>query len=159
VVGVHRLNRALPTAGPATLRGFAGYYWRGKEPTDIPKHVIELQIDAWITSDAATDRLSPAEAIDAALTDPSFADYLQTQTLSNGRAEIAWYDADRDLWEIGVMPWYETKPPADPWGPRRRRHKAASSGRWTVRGTRMSTRSLSRGIGGPSRWGAPRYSR
>ena len=23
----------------------------------------------------------------------------------------AWYDADRDVWEIGVMPWYETTPP------------------------------------------------
>ena len=104
-------NRALPPAGPATIRGFAGYYWRGKEPTDITHHAIELELDAWISSDAAADRLSPAQAVDAALSDPSFAAYLETQKIADGRAEIAWYDADRDLWEIGVMPWYETEPP------------------------------------------------
>jgi hypothetical protein len=104
-------HRALPPAGPATIRGFAGYYWRGKEPEDITDHAIELELDAWIVSDAAAERLSPAQAIDAALADPTFVDYLQTQAIADGRAEIAWYDADRDLWEIGVMPWYETKPP------------------------------------------------
>jgi hypothetical protein len=104
-------NRALPPAGPATIRGFAGYYWRGEEPEDITDHAIKLERDAWITSDVAADRLSPAQAVDAALSDTSFADYLQTQKIADGRAEIAWYDADRDLWEIGVMPWYETEPP------------------------------------------------
>ena len=93
------------------IRGFAGYYWRGKEPTDIPDQAIELELDAWVISDAAAERLSPAQAVDAALSDPSFAAYLQTQKIADGRAEIAWYDADRDLWEIGVMPWYETEPP------------------------------------------------
>ena len=104
-------HRALPAAGPVKLRGFAAYYWRGKEPTDITDHAIELELDAWIISDAAGDRLSPALAIDAALSDPNFAAYVKTQAIANGRAEIAWYDADRDLWEIGVMPWYETEPP------------------------------------------------
>src|SRR5688572_9144055 len=27
------------------------------------------------------------------------------------RATIAWYDAESDVWEIGVMPWCETEPP------------------------------------------------
>ena len=109
--GFSALTRALPPAGPATIHGFAAYYWRGKEPSDITDHAIELEFDAWIESDAATGRLSPAQAIDAALLDPDFAAYVETQSIANGRAEIAWYDPDRDLWEIGVMPWYETDPP------------------------------------------------
>jgi len=104
-------HRALPAAGPATIRGFAAYYRRGKESTDLADHVIELELDAWIISDAAAARLSPAQAVDAALSDPTFAAYVETQAIANGRAEITWYDADRDLWEIGVMPWYETEPP------------------------------------------------
>ena len=109
--GFTDLHRALPAAGPATIRGFAGYYWRGKEPEDITDQTIELELDALIVSDAAAGRLSPAQAVDAALSDATFVDYLQTQAIANGRATIAWYDADRDLWEIGVMPWYETEPP------------------------------------------------
>ncbi len=104
-------QRALPAPGPATIRGFAGYYWRGKEPTDIIDHAIKLELDAWIISDEASDRLSPAQAVDAALSDPTFTAYLETQAIANGRAAIAWYDATHDLWEIGVMPWYETEPP------------------------------------------------
>lgn len=109
--GFTDVNRALPPAGPATIRAFAGYYWRGKEPSDIARQAIEFELDAGITSDAVSGRLSPAQAIDAALTDPDFAAYIETQAIANGRATIAWYDADRDLWEIGVMPWYETEPP------------------------------------------------
>ncbi len=104
-------HRTLPAAGPVTIRGFAGYYWRGEEPADITDQTVELELDAWIVSEAAADRLSPAQAVDAALSDPTFVDYLQTQAIADGRAEIAWYDAERDLWEIGVMPWYETEPP------------------------------------------------
>jgi hypothetical protein len=104
-------NRALPLAGAATIRAFADYYWRGKEPTDITKQAIRLKLDAWIDSDTAAERLSPAQAVDAALTDRDFVQYLGTQQIANGREEIAWYDADRDVWEIGVMPWYETDPP------------------------------------------------
>lgn len=104
-------NWALPPTGPATIAGFAGYYWRGAdEPEAIEEAAMELQLEAWI-SDGGDHLLSPAQAVDAALADPAFATYLETQALANGREEIAWYDADRDLWEIGVMPWYETDPP------------------------------------------------
>lgn len=109
--GFTDVNRALPMAGPATIRAEAAYFWRGKEPSDIPKQVIKLKLDAWIVDDGAADRLSPAQAVDAALADPDFAAYVRTQAIANGRAEIAWYDRDRDLWEIGIMPWYETEPP------------------------------------------------
>jgi hypothetical protein len=109
--GFTDLNRALPAAGPATFRGFAGYYWRGKEPAEITDETIKLELNAWIVSDAAAARLSPAQAVDAALSDPDFAANVETQAIANGRATIAWYDAERDVWEIGVMPWYETEPP------------------------------------------------
>jgi len=109
--GYTDLNRALPPAGPARIRGLAAYYWRGKEPADITEQAIKLDIDAWIISDAAAARLSPAQAVDAALSDPDFAAYVETQEIATGREAIAWYDAERDVWEIGVMPWYETEPP------------------------------------------------
>ena len=109
--GVSDMNRALPPEGPATVLAYAGYYWRGPEPPDIIDQRFELEIDAWISSPAAGERLSPAEAADAALADPAFAAYLETQAIANGRAQIVWYDAERDLWEVGVMPWYETEPP------------------------------------------------
>lgn len=102
---------ALPLAGPVTISGQASFYWRGEEPLDILGHAIDLELEAWIDGDAGAERLSPAEAIDAALTDPAFVAYLETQDLASGRAQIVWYDAELDRWEIGVMPWYESKPP------------------------------------------------
>ncbi len=110
--GYADVKRGLPPTGPATITGYAGYYWRGhREPDDIIKHRIELALDAWITDGAQGDRLTPPEVIDAALADPSFVAYLETQELGNGREEILWYDPDADVWEVGVMPWYETTPP------------------------------------------------
>ncbi|MEO5966175.1 MAG: hypothetical protein ABIR11_11970 [Candidatus Limnocylindrales bacterium] len=109
--GSTTLTRAVPPSGPVTITAYAGYYWRGsKEPSDIVSRAIDLELDAWIIGDAPAP-LSPAQAVDAALADPAFAAYLETQTLANGRAEIAWFDAARKVWEIGVMPWYESDPP------------------------------------------------
>ena len=104
-------TRALPLAGPVTILGHAGYYWRGDEPEDITSQAIELELDAWIVGGKGAERLSPAEAVDAALADPAFLAYLDTQNIANGRAQIVWYDAELDRWEIGVMPWYEDEPP------------------------------------------------
>lgn len=105
-------NRAIPSAGPATIYASAGYYWRkGLKARESSDNAIPLELDAWITSDAGPARLSPAQIVDAAVADPAFVEYLATQRIANGRATIAWYDAKRDVWEVGVMPWYETKPP------------------------------------------------
>lgn len=109
--GVSDRYRSLPPDGPATISAHAGYYWRGGEPANIPDQAFELEMDAWLTSPDAAARLSPARVIDAALADPRFAAYVETQDIGNGRATIAWYDVGRDLWEIGVMPWYEDDPP------------------------------------------------
>ena len=104
-------TRALPLPGPVTIKSQASYYWRGEEPADIISQAIDLELDAWIVGEGGAERLSPAEAVDAALTDLDFLAYLDTQTLANGRAQIVWYDAELDRWEIGVMPWYEDEPP------------------------------------------------
>lgn len=103
-------NRALPPTGPMPLTIFAGYYFRGEEPSDlIQDGAINLGLDAWVVD--APRRPSPAEAIDAALADPTFAAFVETQDLANGRDVLAWYDAQRDVWEVGVLPWHETTPP------------------------------------------------
>ena len=34
-----------------------------------------------------------------------------TSTLRSASGKGPPHDPDRDLWEIGVMPWYETEPP------------------------------------------------
>ncbi len=110
--GYADVRRGLPPTGSAIITGSAGFYWRGhKEPDRIIDHRMELELDAWIIEGLQGDRLTPPEVIDAALADPSFVAYLETQDLGNGREEILWYDPGADVWEVGVMPWYETKPP------------------------------------------------
>jgi hypothetical protein len=71
---------------------------------------IPLELDAWING-APSERPSPAQVVDSALTDAAFAAFVETQSIANGRESLAWYDADRDRWEVGIMPWYETDPP------------------------------------------------
>jgi hypothetical protein len=109
--GLDPATKAPPPGGPVTLDIWAGYFWRGKEPADIPAAHINLTLDAWVTGGWSPSRPSPREIVDAALTDASFADYLETQDIHSGREEILWYDAHEDRWEVGVMPWYETDPP------------------------------------------------
>ena len=78
----------------------------------IPDAAITFEVPAWIEASDAVERLSPAEIVDGALADPGFAACnIQTQDIASGREEIAWYDADRDTWEVGILPWYETAPP------------------------------------------------
>ncbi len=110
--GFTDVNRALPPTGPARITATASYYWRGrKEPARIADQSLDLALGAWISGGTDAGRLSPAQIIDAAVADPAFAGYLETQELANGREEIAWYDAAHGVWEVGVMPWYETTPP------------------------------------------------
>jgi hypothetical protein len=103
----------LPPGGPLTLEVGSGLFWRGAEPENAVDEAIrvEFSVPVWITARDAVDRLSPGEIVDAALADDSFASYVETQKIADGRAEIAWYQPDRDVWEVGVMPWYETVPP------------------------------------------------
>jgi hypothetical protein len=108
--GLTDLNRGLAPAGAVTLSVSAGDYWRGKEPAFIPDAAIRFEVPAWITPSDPIARLSPGEIVDAALTDRAFACFIETQQIASGRASIAWYQADRDIWEVGILPWYETSP-------------------------------------------------
>ena len=113
--GYADVNRTLPPNGPMSIKATAAYYWRGtREPDDIPEQALDLHIDVWVvggTGGTGGDRLSPAQVVDAAVADAGFAAYLETQELASGREAIAWYDAEAGVWEVGVMPWYETQPP------------------------------------------------
>ena len=109
--GHEQATKGLPASGRVELQGWAAYLWRGAEPTDVPSRKITFPIEAWVSGGAPADRPSPPEIIDRALTDPSFVAYIEPQDLASGREEILWYDASHDVWEIGVMPWYETDPP------------------------------------------------
>jgi hypothetical protein len=109
--GISLLSRALPPAGPATLSVSTASYWRNSDPDRDPGAVITFEVPAGIEASDSAARLSPAEIIDRALADPDFAEFVDTQAIANGRASIAWYQPDRDIWEVGVLPWYETAPP------------------------------------------------
>lgn len=109
--GVDPATRAEPPSGPVTLDIWSGYYWRGAEPDNISDRRIQLTLEAWVTGGWSPQRPSPAEIVDAALSDAGFVAYLDTQTLHSGRETILWYDADHDRWEVGVLPWYESDPP------------------------------------------------
>ena len=110
--GYAEVLRGLPPTGPATISALAEYYWRGhRQPGRILDQKLELTLDAWVTDGLVAGRLSPLEVADAALADPAFAAFVEPQELRNGREEILWYDPEADVWEVGVMPWYDTKPP------------------------------------------------
>ncbi|OGO54433.1 MAG: hypothetical protein A2V85_05010 [Chloroflexi bacterium RBG_16_72_14] len=102
-----------PPSGPVTLTGTFAHYWRGREEPegDIRDRTIEVALDAWITGGADDSWLSPPEVVDAALADPAFVAYLETQDLGNGREEILWYRPELGAWEVGVLVWYEFPEP------------------------------------------------
>jgi hypothetical protein len=109
--GFESENRSLPPAGPIEISVLAGYYWRGKEPDDIPESAIRFSLPGWIDVLGQPARLSPAEIVDAALKDPAFSSYLRTQDIGNGREAIAWYRPGTDLWEVGLLIWHDYDTP------------------------------------------------
>lgn len=109
--GFEGQNRSLPPAGPVELSVYAGSYWRGKEPDDLADSAIRFRVPAWIDVADQITRLSPAEVVDAALDDPAFSSYLETQDIGNGREAIAWYKPGTDLWEVGLLIWHDYETP------------------------------------------------
>jgi hypothetical protein len=109
--GFEEENRSLPPAGPIELTVLAGYYWRGQRPEDIPETAIRFTLPGWIDVSDQTRRLSPAEIVDAALTDPEFSSYLQTQWIGHGREAIAWYHPATNNWEVGLLIWNDFETP------------------------------------------------
>ena len=110
--GFADVREGLPPNGPVTITGNAAHYWRGhREPDSIAEETLGLSLPAWLVGGLDGNRLTPPEIVDAALADPAFVAYLDSQQLGNGREEILWYDPTADVWEVGVMPWYEADPP------------------------------------------------
>jgi hypothetical protein len=113
--GLSSPNRAMPPTGPVEIIGNATYFGRDPEPASIVDHVIEISLQAWIVNDGP-NVLSPAQAVDAALRDLTFAQAVDENTSPRGNAsgteEIAWYDPVRAIWEIGIVWWHR---PEGPW--------------------------------------------
>lgn len=109
--GIADVRHGLPPTGPVTIDALGEFFWRGREARRTLDARTAFALDAWIVDGLAEDRLSPPEIADAALADPTFAAYVETQALRNGREAILWYAPAADVWEVGVMPWHETKPP------------------------------------------------
>ena len=109
--GYADVRHGLPPTGPVTIDALAEFFWRGREPKRILNARTSFELEAWVVDGMAAGRLAPTEIADAALADPGFAAYIETQELRNGRDEVLWYDPTGDLWEVGVLPWHETKPP------------------------------------------------
>jgi hypothetical protein len=110
--GMAHPHWGMPRSGPIRLTGRFGYYWRGRnEPENILDRTIGIEIDAWITDGVDESWLSPPEVVDAALADPDFAAFLETQDLGNGREEVLWYRPELGAWEVGVLIWYERPDP------------------------------------------------
>ena len=105
--GFDSQNRSLPPAGPVDLMVSAGSYFRGSTPDNVPEVSIRFMLPAWVTTPEGP-QLSPAEIVDAALSDGDFAAFVRTQDLGNGREAIAWYRPAENVWEVALLIWYPT---------------------------------------------------
>jgi hypothetical protein len=97
-------------AGPVELQGRFGSYWRGREMPEQARH-LGYTLEAWVTGGPGDDWLGPVGIVDAALGDQAFLDYLADQDLTSGRDEILWYRPELDVWEVGVLAWYDAPTP------------------------------------------------
>lgn len=105
--GYEAKNRTIPPPGQVKLSVSAGFYWRGKEPDELAGTAIAFTLPGWIDVVDDATRLSPPEVVDAALSDPGFTAFLQKQDIGNGREAIAWYRSPADVWEVGLLIWYD----------------------------------------------------
>lgn len=97
----------LPPTSPATITATFDYWHRGNDDEGEDNEPIKVTLDAWVIGGRDPSYLSPAEAIDAALADPEFADWLVVQPFRNGRDAIAEYDRETGLWVIGLIAYRE----------------------------------------------------
>jgi hypothetical protein len=125
--GFTDLNRALPITGPALLTAHAGAYWRGQPPERLADAInFEIDIEARIDSPDEGQRKSPGEAIDGALRDEVFGNYVDYWARGTGD-EIAWYQADREVREVAMLD------SADPERPLVRGVEVDPDGGWVIR--------------------------
>jgi hypothetical protein len=96
----------LPPNGPATWSASFGRWWRGDAEDEDPgaaDRELVLELPASIVGGRRSDAISPAQAIDAALSHQPFTDWLVTRPVRNGADAVAEYDPATGLWVVGLL--------------------------------------------------------
>jgi hypothetical protein len=118
--GIAHGELGLPPTGPMMLEARAGSYWRTSKSfpgADLSR--IVFQIPAWITHGKPAALLDPPEAIDAALRDAAFIEWLGHQLRTtvraipgersysidawSGKRALLRFDRALGQWHIGVL--------------------------------------------------------
>ena len=95
--GYAQWQLALPPSGVATITADLASYKRAGASR---RKSISASLDVLVVDGLADDRLHPMEIVDAAVADPGLAPLLR---LDGGIEPIVQYDADLDLWNVGVL--------------------------------------------------------
>ena len=90
----------IPTV-PVTLEGSFPFTGRDRDSTELDPVVVHL--DSWIASSEAWPWMTPAQAVDAALTDPVFFAWLlevPSRSWINAHLDL---DPQAGIWEVGLF--------------------------------------------------------
>jgi hypothetical protein len=90
-----------PPSSKAVVTATFGKWYRGSEAHHRKPIVVTL--DSWVIGGAEPARLSPKEAIDAALADPVFGPWALTQPFNLRRTSVVEYDPAADVWIVGLI--------------------------------------------------------
>jgi len=102
--GLVRDRLGPPPSGPTTITATFDSWYRGAQEQGDEEHKpIVVKLDSWVVGGPPAAFLSPAEAIDSALADPAFADWVITQPFNDRRDGVVEYDPDADAWMIGMI--------------------------------------------------------
>lgn len=101
-----------PPRGIVALTASFGMFWRAAdgefEAGEYPN--LEVPLDAWIEGVADPPRIQPAEAVDIALADPDFGEWLLQRPFRDGVDWYIRYVAEEDAWHVSIQAW--PNPPA-----------------------------------------------
>ena len=102
--GQSRDRLGPPLTSPAVVTAKFARWWRG-DAEDAPPNQkpIIVTLDSRVTGGPAPEFLSPAEAIDAALADPAFTQWIITKPFTDDRDVVVEYDPDVNVWMIGMI--------------------------------------------------------
>lgn len=93
-----------PPTSPAVIAASFDHWYRGTaDSSPQNQKPIVVTLDSWVVGGPAPAFLSPAEAIDSALADPAFADWIITQPFNDRRDGVTEYDPDVDVWMVGLI--------------------------------------------------------
>jgi hypothetical protein len=95
--GYAQWQLALPPGGVATITAELASFKRARESG---RKSISASLDVLVVDGLSEDRLHPMEIVDAAVADPGLAPLLR---LGDGKEPIVQYDAQLDLWYVGVL--------------------------------------------------------